>query len=149
MLSSCSTRGCPALAIFSTAADNVRSSTKSTSTRSVTAGTQISVNRLRRAGLSSRFPKSPPGFIVANILKSSCARTSYPCSLPPGTDESSPPFSARTRVLDGSRTEFSLSSTASSAKLISSRSNKCPLRILQIFKVASTRHKYTTMREQK
>jgi hypothetical protein len=39
-------------------------------------GTQISVKRLRSAGDSSFLPKSPPGFMVARMRKSGCARSS-------------------------------------------------------------------------
>lgn len=53
------------------------------------------VKRFDKAGESSRFPWSPPGFIVPIILKSGCALIS---SAP------APPFSARVRVLPASKT---------------------------------------------
>src|ERR1700761_8556486 len=45
----------------------------SVSSLDVIAGTHISVNRLRRAGDNSRFPKSPPGFMVAITWKPDAA----------------------------------------------------------------------------
>ncbi|KAH8653670.1 hypothetical protein BX600DRAFT_471385 [Xylariales sp. PMI_506] len=82
-------------------------------------GTQISVKRFLNAGESSFLPKSPPGFIVAKNSKPSCALTK----------ELSMPFSARRSVRDGSSTEFSLSSTESSARDISSRRKNWPFLI--------------------
>ena len=109
---------------------NDLSSTKSTSALCVTAGTQISVNRDLSAGLNSRLPKSPPGFIVANIRNCSSALTSllklWTALLSCAHTGPSPPFSARVIVLDGSKTEFRRSKTASSARLISSKSNIQP-----------------------
>ena len=97
-------------------------STRSISVRSETGGIQISVKRLLNAGLSSRLPKSPPGFIVANSWNWSCATIL-------DSSPSETPFSARTRLRPGSRTELRRSKTASSARLISSSKSIQPERI--------------------
>ena len=82
-------------------------------------GIHISVKRDRRAGLNSRLPKSPPGFIVARNLKFLCAVIF--------SDEAvRPPFSARVISRPDSSTLFNRSITASSAKLISSSTNMSP-----------------------
>ena len=83
-------------------------------------GTHISVNLFRRAGDNSFFPKSPPGFIVANIRK---------VSAPTTTSAPFPPFSASVIVRPGSSTLLRRSSTASSASDISSSKMKLPSRI--------------------
>ena len=80
-------------------------------------GIHISVNLDRSAGLNSLLPKSPPGFMVAKNLKLGCATI---------FSEKSPPFSASVISLPDSKTLFSLSMTASSAKLISSSTNMSP-----------------------
>ena len=80
-------------------------------------GIHISVNLDRSAGLNSLLPKSPPGFIVAKNLKLGWATI---------FSEESPPFSASVISLPDSRALFSLSITASSAKLISSSTNMSP-----------------------
>ena len=93
---------------------------RSRSAQLLIAGTQISVNRLRSAGESSFFPKSPPGFMVAIRRNPSAATISSTFS---------PDFSASVRVALGSSTEFKRSKTASSAREISSISNMSPFRI--------------------
>mmetsp|Transcript_4617 Transcript_4617/g.10254 ORF Transcript_4617/g.10254 Transcript_4617/m.10254 type:complete len:230 (+) Transcript_4617:1959-2648(+) len=69
--------------------------------------------------------------MVANIRNLSFAITSLLITCEKLSDSCthegpSPPFSAKTRVLEGSSTELSLSSTASSARLISSKSSMLP-----------------------
>jgi len=89
--------------------------------------TQISVNLnkffynlFRNAGDNSRFPKSPPGFIVATITKPSFAFISSAFF---------PPFSGNVKVFSASSTEFNLSKTLSSAKEISSIKKSMPYSI--------------------
>merc|ERR1719454_131141 len=76
---------------------------------------QITVNRLAKAGLNSFFPKSPPGFIVANILN-----PSRPYKVSSET-------SGTTKLLSLSKTEFRRSMTLSSAREISSINSGLPL----------------------
>ena len=79
--------------------------------------TQISVKRLRSAALSSFLPKSPPGFIVARMRKLGAAVI---------TSMQSPPFSGTVICRSLSRMLFMRSSTASSAREISSRRKMSP-----------------------
>ena len=87
---------------------------------------QISVKRFLRAGLNSRFPKSPPGFIVPITKNPSSALIS---------STSSPPFSGNTNILSFSvsNIEFNLSKTLSSARDISSMRNIPPYFIALFF----------------
>ena len=87
------------------------------SSRSSMGGTQISVNLLRRAGDSSLFPKSPPGFMVARRKNPSLGMISSTSSLPFSDSVTLPPTSS---------TEFNRSSTASSARESSSTRIKSP-----------------------
>lgn len=86
--------------------------------RLVIGSTQISVNLFRKAGESSRFPKSPPGFIVEMITNVGLATISQ-----------FSPFSGSSRVRSLSSTEFSLSRTLSSASEISSIKSTPPCSI--------------------
>ena len=83
--------------------------------RAKKSSTNISVNLLRRAGLNSRLPKSPEGFMVAKRANFSSAWR----NAPPGCSET-------TRVRSRSSNEFKRSSTLSLAKATSSNKKKVP-----------------------
>ena len=91
------------------------------SSRPFSGDTQISVKRLRSAALSSFFPKSPPGFIVARRRNAGAAVM---------LSMQSPPFSGTVIWRSFSRTEFMRSSTASSASEISSSRKMSPFFIV-------------------
>mmetsp|Transcript_110329 Transcript_110329/g.191127 ORF Transcript_110329/g.191127 Transcript_110329/m.191127 type:complete len:453 (+) Transcript_110329:2433-3791(+) len=94
--------------------------TRRSSSMPMDEGTKISVIRLRRAGDSSFFPKSPPGFIVAIMRKFSCPVISSILLLP---------FSGSVRPRLLSNTLFRRSRHASSARLISSSMKWWPCRM--------------------